>query len=179
MWPWSTTPRSSSRPSRAPCASANNSDSPSRVSSRSPLLAAAPHPSRLLRLRSRSGTWGRSQEKMVIVIRKDLGMGAGKLAAQAATAALELYRRHCNSYKCNRWYNTGAKKIVLRVENERQLERIADDARKHGLPVAVITGDDNNNNNNDHKLRNSKTALSILGNSQKVDAITGSLRLLY
>lgn len=109
----------------------------------------------------------------MIVIRKDLGMGAGKLAAQAATAALELYRRHCRTgSSCNRWYNTGAKKIVLRVENERELERIADDARRQGLPVAVITGDNTTNSK-------SKTALSILGNSQKVDAITGTLRLLY
>lgn len=108
---------------------------------------------------------------MVIVVRKDLGMGAGKIAAQAAHAAVELYQKYCGRPGvCNRWYNTGAKKVVLRVENEAELDRIAADAKKQGLPVAVI--------HEEESLRGAKTAVSILGAVQKVKAVTGSLRML-
>ncbi len=59
---------------------------------------------------------------MIIVVRKDLGMGAGKIAAQAAHAAVELYKKYCSRPGlCNRWYNTGAKKVVLRVRARRNL----------------------------------------------------------
>ncbi len=161
-----------------PCSwssSASSASSSSAASSRSPLLAAAPHPGRLFRLGGggRGRLWGNSS-KMVIVVRRDLGMGAGKIAAQAAHAAVELCRKHCTRANgvCNRWYNTGAKKVVLRVNGERELDRIAADARRHGLPVAVV-----HDAGKTQVTPGSKTAVSILGDSFKVDQVTGKLRL--
>lgn len=111
---------------------------------------------------------------MVIVVRKDLGMGAGKIAAQAAHAAVEMYHSYCSRPGvCNRWYSTGAKKVVLRVDSEMQLDRVAADARKRGLPVAVVT-----DAGHTQVASGSKTAVSILGATHKVDAVTGALRLL-
>lgn len=160
--------------------SASNGSTSSNASSRSPLLAAAPHPGRFLRF-GRSGSGGSrgrlfgNSSKMVIVVRRDLGMGAGKIAAQAAHAAVELCRKHCARPNgvCNRWYNTGAKKVVLRVNGERELDRIAADARRHGLPVAVV-----HDAGKTQVTPGSKTAISILGDSFKVDQVTGTLRLL-
>lgn len=111
--------------------------------------------------------------KMVIVVRKDLRMGAGKVAAQAAHAAVRLYASVCSRPgACNRWQNTGEKKVVLRVESEKQFDEVARHARQAGLPVAVIRDAGRTQVN-----ASSKTALSILGNGDIVDKITGHLRL--
>lgn len=118
--------------------------------------------------------WGGGSEKMVIVVRKDLGMGAGKIAAQAAHAAVELSRSYCAQRgACSRWYNSGAKKVVLRVNGEAQLDAVIADAQKRGLPVAVVT-----DAGRTQVKAGAKTAISILGESHKVDAVTGALRLL-
>lgn len=61
------------------------------------------------------------QVKMVIVVRRDLGMGKGKIAAQCAHAAVDLYRqlsRHgqtqqVQSLLLQQWEANGEPKIVV------------------------------------------------------------------
>ena len=62
---------------------------------------------------------------------------------------------------------------MLRVDSEKQLDRVAADARNRGLPVAVVT-----DAGHTQVANGSKTAVSILGATHKVDAVTGALRLL-
>ncbi len=61
--------------------------------------------------------------KQVILIRKDLNLSKGKLAAQACHASLESYRDSERRYpkKTKKWLNEGGKKVILWVEDEEEL----------------------------------------------------------
>ncbi len=61
--------------------------------------------------------------KMVFLVRTDLGMGKGKIAAQVAHAAVELYKKaeHKCPEKLRAWESEGAKKVVLKVASESEL----------------------------------------------------------
>ena len=65
--------------------------------------------------------------KMVIIVRKDLKMSIGKTSAQVAHAALGAYKLSLekNNDKVKNWENfSGQAKIVLGVENEKELYEI-------------------------------------------------------
>ena len=76
--------------------------------------------------------------KQAILIRKDLKLPKGKLAAQAAHASTEsLLKSHKDDI--SKWRSQGMKKVVLKVENKSELlkyKNMADDA---GLVNALIT----------------------------------------
>ena len=78
-----------------------------------------------------------SRMKQAIVARTDIGMGAGKLAAQVAHASLRAYERADRTAR-EEWTAGGQKKIVLRGDNERQLFGLAEEADREGLPHAVV-----------------------------------------
>lgn len=61
--------------------------------------------------------------KMIFLVRTDLGMGKGKIAAQVAHAAVELYKKaeHKCPEKLRAWEDEGAKKVVLKVGSEAEL----------------------------------------------------------
>ncbi len=61
--------------------------------------------------------------KQAIVVRADLKMGKGKLAAQASHASLAAYNLVRKKYPeiAERWLNEGQKKIVLKVKDESEL----------------------------------------------------------
>ncbi len=61
--------------------------------------------------------------KQVIIVRKDLKLTKGKMSAQAAHASLEAYRKAIDLYptKTKQWIKTGAKKVVLYIENKKEL----------------------------------------------------------
>lgn len=78
--------------------------------------------------------------KQVIVVRTDLKMGKGKLAAQVAHAAV-LSAEICRNMRplwYQEWMNEGQKKIVVRVDNLTELLKIKENAEEKGLPVALI-----------------------------------------
>ena len=61
--------------------------------------------------------------KQVIVVRKDLGMGTGKLAAQVAHAAVmgvEKTKKHHPSW-FHSWFEGGQAKVVLKVQSLQEL----------------------------------------------------------
>lgn len=114
--------------------------------------------------------------KQVIVVRTDLEMSKGKLAAQVAhasvIAAFEAYRGWREWF--NEWWESGQKKVVLRVGSERELLEIYEKARRSNLPVSMVR---------DAGLTElppgTLTAVGIgPAPDEEVDKITGGLRLL-
>ncbi|WP_435098313.1 peptidyl-tRNA hydrolase Pth2 [Halarchaeum sp. P4] len=75
--------------------------------------------------------------KQVIAARTDLGMGRGKLAAQVAHASLKAYE-HADPENVRAWKDAGQPKIVVKVGSEDELLEVAEEARRAGLPNAII-----------------------------------------
>ena len=114
--------------------------------------------------------------KQAIVIRSDLGMGKGKLAAQAAHASLSA--AEMSSISRPSWYedwkSEGQKKVVLKVGSESELDELYKMARRAKLPASLIV---------DRGLTQVEpgtvTCLGIgPGPDGEIDGITGKLKLL-
>ncbi|KAF0294131.1 Peptidyl-tRNA hydrolase 2, mitochondrial [Amphibalanus amphitrite] len=78
--------------------------------------------------------------KMILVVRMDLKMGKGKIAAQCSHAALAAYKqsqRQSPEY-LREWERRGPAKVVVRVEDESAMYRVEQRARAAGLVTAVI-----------------------------------------
>jgi peptidyl-tRNA hydrolase, PTH2 family len=78
------------------------------------------------------------ETRLVIVMRTDLGMGKGKLAAQAAHAAVAAAMRNRGTAAFADWWRAGQPKVVLKVPDEDTLDLVAAAAQEAGLPVEVI-----------------------------------------
>jgi len=76
--------------------------------------------------------------KQVILVRKDLKLPKGKLAVQVAHASLEAAFQ-CNKKRVSVWRRTGAKKIVLKVDDKKQLLQYKKQADQLGFSAALIT----------------------------------------
>ena len=79
----------------------------------------------------------RSGFKQVIVVDAALGLPAGKLAAQAAHAAVAALIRAPGPAQ-RAWLESGMPKIVLSCPSAEALARIAAEADAAGLPTAMI-----------------------------------------
>lgn len=75
--------------------------------------------------------------KQVIVIRHDLKMSKGKLAAQVAHASVNSVLNSSQT-KVNQWLEEGEKKIVLQVETEKELMQLLSIAKSKGLVASLI-----------------------------------------
>ncbi len=114
--------------------------------------------------------------KQVIIVRLDLEMGKGKLAAQVAHASVEGFYRvlNKNKDKALEWLKTGAKKIVLKVQTETELLKIYEDAYKAGLEAVIIR-----DSGLTQLIPGTITAICIGPESEEIlDKITGHLKLL-
>lgn len=114
--------------------------------------------------------------KQVIVVRKDLKMGAGKLASQVAHASVLSYLEAMKSDKeiVKSWLGSGQRKIVLEVDDEKMLEKLFKAFKYENVPCALV---------NDAGLTQlppgTTTALGIGPDlSQKIDKFTKPLKLL-
>ncbi|PVX25769.1 MAG: aminoacyl-tRNA hydrolase [Candidatus Bathyarchaeum sp.] len=114
--------------------------------------------------------------KMVIVVRTDIKMSKGKMAAQAGHAAVSAseYARKNRPEWWSPWIMEGQCKIAVKVKSESEILDIERKARNAGLPVALIV---------DRGLTeippNTTTCLGIgPAPANKVDTITGKLSLL-
>ena len=82
----------------------------------------------------------RVELKQVIVVRKDIAMGRGKLAAQVAHASLLAVEKARSTREnwFNLWFKTGQAKVVLKAENLTELIELEDHARTIGLPAVSV-----------------------------------------
>lgn len=79
--------------------------------------------------------------KQVIVIRKDLKMRKGKMAAQAAHASNKIILERSSTEKYHYfdyWKNNGMTKIVVGVDSEEELIELYQKAKEEKLPAALI-----------------------------------------
>jgi PTH2 family peptidyl-tRNA hydrolase len=76
--------------------------------------------------------------KLALVVRTDLGMGKGKIAAQAAHAAVAAVLHTYGTGTFAAWLREGQPKVVLRVTGAEELERIREAAATAALPVEVV-----------------------------------------
>lgn len=114
--------------------------------------------------------------KQVLVLRKDLTMGVGKLVVQACHACLEASEeaRKKSPELWSRWLEEGAKKVAVKVSSLEELEELEKECRSFHLPVVLVI---------DRGLTqlppNTPTALGIGPASEAdVDKVTGGLKLL-
>ena len=78
--------------------------------------------------------------KQAIVVRKDLGMSAGKLAAQCSHASVSAYeatKKRDNSIAIE-WEQEGQKKIVLKVMSESELLDYFEKCKRAKIPCVLI-----------------------------------------
>jgi PTH2 family peptidyl-tRNA hydrolase len=79
--------------------------------------------------------------KLVIVVRTDLGISKGKMAAQVAHAAVTcaLKAKKSDSVNFNKWFSNGQKKVVVKGQNESTLRELQQHARDVGLTSSLVT----------------------------------------
>jgi peptidyl-tRNA hydrolase, PTH2 family len=111
--------------------------------------------------------------KQVIIVRDELKLPKGKLAAQCAHAAVESCLK-ADSDVLRAWRKFGQKKSVLKVQTENELFLYAQRAKDAGLPVGIITDAGRT------CIEPGTTTCVGIGPAPdaKIDAITGDLKLL-
>ncbi|XP_008804524.2 peptidyl-tRNA hydrolase 2, mitochondrial-like [Phoenix dactylifera] len=113
--------------------------------------------------------------KMVLVVRNDLKMGKGKIAAQCSHATLGLYKKLLRRApkSLSRWEMCGQVKVVLKIESEEDLLVLQERAKSLKLPTHVTI-----DAGRTQIAPNSRTVMAILGPADVVDDVTGGLKLL-
>jgi len=113
--------------------------------------------------------------KQVIVVRTDLDMGKGKIAAQVGHACVlgAEHVRKSNPEWFSVWW-VGQEKIVLKVANLKELEQVKQDAIEFDLPWSEVTDAGHT------QIASGTTTCISIGPApeEKIDKITGDLKLL-
>lgn len=126
--------------------------------------------------------------KQVIVIRTDLNMRKGKMIAQGSHASMAFLTRNgmidsdkflniqmTNLKEAQEWMQNSFTKICVGVSSEAELDEIFKKAEDAGLTVHMVV----DNGLTEFNGVKTKTCLAIGPHySEKIDAITGHLKLL-
>ena len=125
--------------------------------------------------------------KQVIVVRKDLNMRKGKLAAQVAHASMKVFFDKLTIYSdyaiikditkpMLEWMNYGPfTKIVVGVNSEEELLEIKKKAKEANIPNALIK---DNGLTEFHGIPTNTCIAIGPDEEEKINAITGELELL-
>lgn len=113
--------------------------------------------------------------KMVLVVRNDLKMGKGKIAAQCSHATLGIYKKvlYRAPKALNRWEMCAQPKVVLKIESEEDMLVLQERAKSLKLPTHITI-----DAGRTQIAPNSRTVMAILGPVEVVDDVTGGLKLL-
>lgn len=126
--------------------------------------------------------------KQVFVVRKDLNMRKGKIAAQCAHACLKIFLDRKVSTPLSdeifsfsltapmeEWLQKSFIKICVYVKSEAELEAVYKSALEEGLPAALIV----DSGKTEFHGALTKTVVAIGPDySDKIDKVTGHLKLL-
>ena len=117
-----------------------------------------------------------SSSKQAILIREDLKLPKGKMAAQAAHASVGAVmeaEKEGRQDAVKQWRNEGMKKVVLRVKGIKELKRFKKLAEQKGIPSILIT--------DAGRTVVSSGTITCMGlgpdDEEKIDEISGSLRI--
>lgn len=113
--------------------------------------------------------------KMVLVVRNDLKMGKGKVAAQCSHAAVSAYKQvqRRNPELLKQWEYCGQPKVVVKAPDEDALIDLLGHAKQVGLPVSLIQ-----DAGRTQIAPGSRTVLGIgPGPADLIDRVTGDLKL--
>ncbi len=109
----------------------------------------------------------------MILVRADLKLPKGKMAAQVAHASVQAVL-NSDKAKVNEWRSQGQKKIVLKVKDEKELLEFIGLAKAAGLKTALIT-----DAGKTVIAPGTKTCLGIgPDDEEKIDSITGKLKMV-
>jgi len=110
--------------------------------------------------------------KQAILIRKDLKLPKGKMSGQAAHASVEAVLKS-DKDTISLWRQEGQKKIVLLVEDEKELIKYLQHAKDIGIKAVMIT-----DAGKTVIAPGTRTALAIGPDEEdKIDCISGKLKL--
>ena len=111
--------------------------------------------------------------KQVILVRADLKLPQGKLAAQCAHASVEAVLK-ADDKLITAWRREGMAKIVLKVKDEKELLFYFQKAKEAGLVASLIT-----DAGRTVVAPGTKTCAAIgPEKEEKIDLLTGMLKLL-
>ena len=111
--------------------------------------------------------------KQVILVRQDLKLPKGKLAAQSAHACVEATLKS-DPKVVKEWRQSGMAKIVLKVKDEKELIKYFQNAKDDGFTASLIT-------DAGHTVvaPGTKTCVGIgPAEEEKIDTLTSGLKLL-
>ncbi|CAG9330324.1 unnamed protein product [Blepharisma stoltei] len=111
--------------------------------------------------------------KMVIIVRTDLGMSIGKVAAQVGHAVIGAYEES-EEETLDKWDDCGSPKVVLKVPNLPKMLEIEEKAKASGLVTYLVE-----DAGRTEVEPGTTTVLAIGPDAEsKINAITGKLSLL-
>ena len=118
-------------------------------------------------------TKSNAQFKQVILVRTDLKLPAGKLAAQVAHASVDGVLE-TDKKIIAAWHRERMKKVVLAVKTEYDLRKYAEQARSHGLVTCIVVDAGKT------VVEPGTTTCCSIGPDleKKIDPITGKLKVL-
>ena len=116
---------------------------------------------------------GKMELKQVILVREDLNLPKGKMAAQCAHASVDAVAKS-DKKMIAEWKKQGAKKIVLKISDEKELFKYRSMLEDGGIKVALIK-------DAGHTVvePGTVTCLGVGPDSEdKIDKITGKLKMV-
>jgi len=114
--------------------------------------------------------------KQVILVRSDLNMSKGKIAAQAAHASVDCVLKALKTKKdlVKEWRKEGMMKIALKVDSLKDLHKYLQEAKDFGFVTCTIT-----DAGHTYVAPGTVTCGCIgPGNIDEIDQITGKLKIL-
>tara|TARA_B100001123_G_C14792977_1_gene821204 strand:- start:45 stop:470 length:426 start_codon:yes stop_codon:yes gene_type:complete len=114
--------------------------------------------------------------KLVCIVNNELKMSKGKIAAQVGHASVKsaLFASEKKPAEMQAWLSSGQQKVVLKVQNSIQLEKIIESAKELNLSTCMIR--------DAGKTQIPPNSLTVGGigpaSSEEIDKITKDLKLL-
>jgi peptidyl-tRNA hydrolase, PTH2 family len=112
--------------------------------------------------------------KLALVVRTDLGMGRGKIAAQVAHAAVAAVLASLGEPELDAWLRDGQPKVVLKVATAERLQDVVRQAQAEGLPAELVS-----DAGRTQVTPGTLTCCAVgPAESHRIDAVTAGLSLL-